>query len=115
VSSGDIGLLPRDASDGAVANYFALDTSRFMYDLLQASDYRRRVREMIPLELQMALRAGCSDVRNEAQQIVGFMEQCDSTSTMPHWLAQQMRYARIHGFVQSFSTNTQTPIRRTPI
>jgi len=77
VSSGDIGLLPREASDGAVANYFALDTSRFMYDLLQASDYRRRVREIIPLEVQMALRAGCSDVRNEAQQIVGFMEQCE--------------------------------------
>jgi len=77
VSSGDIGLLPRAASDGAVANYFVLDTSRLMYDLLQASDYRRRVREIIPLEVQMALRAGCSDVRNEAQQIVGFMERCE--------------------------------------
>ncbi len=76
VSSGDIGLLPGEASNGAVASYFVLDTSRFMYELLQASDYRRRVREIIPLEVQMALRAGCSDVRNEAQQIVGFMEQC---------------------------------------
>ena len=68
VSSGDIGLLPGEASNGAVASYFVLDTSRFMYELLQASDYRRRVREIIPLEAQMALRAGCSDVRNEAQQ-----------------------------------------------
>jgi len=74
VSSGDIGLLPRQGVE--VASYYALDTSRFMYEALQRSDYRRRVRRVIPLEIQMSLRAGCSDIRNEAQQIVGFMEQC---------------------------------------
>jgi hypothetical protein len=45
-------------------------------DQLNNSDYRREVRQIIPLEVQMAIRAGCSDVRNEAQQITGFMEQC---------------------------------------
>jgi hypothetical protein len=76
VSSGDIGLLSRQAVDSGIAAYFAGDTSRFMFDILSNSVYRREVRQIIPLEIQMALRAGCSDVRNEAQQIVGFMEQC---------------------------------------
>jgi hypothetical protein len=34
------------------------------------------VRTIIPLELQQALRLGCSDVRDDAQQIVGFMPDC---------------------------------------
>lgn len=77
VSSGDIGLLPQDAVDGGVSNYYAADTSRFIYDIMQQSPYRIRVRQIIPMQVQMALRAGCSDVRNEAQQITGFMDQCE--------------------------------------
>lgn len=76
VSSGDIGLLSRQAVDGGIADYYASDTSRLMLDSLLNSGYRREVRQIIPLEVQMAIRAGCSDVRNESQQIVGFMEQC---------------------------------------
>jgi hypothetical protein len=75
VSSGDIGLLPREAV-GGIAAYYARDGSQFITEILQRSDYRRRVREIIPLEIQMAMRAGCGDVRNEAGQIVGFMDQC---------------------------------------
>lgn len=77
VSSGDIGLLPHGAVDSGMTNYYGLDTAKFVYDILQRSDYRRRVRQIIPLEVQMAMRAGCSDIRNDAQQIVGFMEECD--------------------------------------
>jgi hypothetical protein len=75
VSSGDIGLLPREAV-GDIAAYYARDSSQFVGDILQRTDYRRRVREIIPLQIQMAIRAGCSDVRNEMGQIVGFVEQC---------------------------------------
>jgi hypothetical protein len=76
VSSGDIGLLSRQAVDSGIADYYASDTSLLMLDSLNNSGYRRAVRQIIPLEVQMAIRAGCSDVRDEAQQIVGFMEQC---------------------------------------
>jgi hypothetical protein len=77
VSSGDIGLLPPEAVDSGMINYFGLDTSRFVYEILQRSEYRSRVRQIIPLEIQMAMRRGCSDIRDDAQQIVGFMEHCD--------------------------------------
>jgi hypothetical protein len=76
VSSGDTGLLPRAAIDSGIADYFAGDTARLTYDVAIASAYRRRVRTIIPLALQKALRAGCSDIRDEAQVIVGFMADC---------------------------------------
>ena len=76
VSSGDTGLLPRAAIDSGIADYFAGDSVRLSYDVDIASAYRRRVRTIIPLELQKALRAGCSDIRDEAQVIVGFMPDC---------------------------------------
>ena len=75
VSSGDTGLLPRNAAS-RVAEYFAFDTARSSFEGLQQSAYRHRVRTVIALAVQKALRAGCSDVRNEAQQITGFMPGC---------------------------------------
>ena len=76
VSSGDTGLLPRAALEGGVTDYYASDTARFVFDSLSDSAYRHRVRTIIPLDLQKALREGCSDVRNETQEIVGFMAEC---------------------------------------
>lgn len=75
VSSGDTGLLPRNVARGA-AEYFAFDTARSSFEVLSASRYRLRVRTIMSLAVQKALRAGCSDVRNEAQQITGFMPAC---------------------------------------
>jgi hypothetical protein len=75
VSSGDTGLLPRDVARSA-AEYFAFDTARNILELLDESTYRHSVRTLIPLPVQQALRAGCSDLRNEAQQITGFMPHC---------------------------------------
>ena len=79
VSSGDTALLPRDAATGA-ADYFAFDTSRNVMDILNQSAYRHRVRTVIPLNLQKDLRAGCSDTRDEFQQITGFMPNCTLTT-----------------------------------
>jgi hypothetical protein len=76
VSSGNTGLLPREAAT-SVAEYFAFDTARDSLGVLSDSAYRHRVRTLIPLPVQKALRAGCSDVRNETQQITGFMPGCD--------------------------------------
>jgi hypothetical protein len=75
VSSGDTGLLPRQGV-APVADYFAYDTQRDAYEYLAESAYRLRVRSIIPLGVQKALRAGCSDARDGAQQIRGFMAQC---------------------------------------
>ena len=75
VSSGDIGLLPRDAASLAAA-YYAFDTSNDVYTQLLQSAYRHRVRDLIPLAVQKAMRAGCSDVRSAEQAITGFMPDC---------------------------------------
>ena len=76
VSSGDTGLLPRAALESGVTDYYAGDTARLVYESVADSAYRHRVRTVIPLDIQKALRAGCSDVRNETQEIVGFMADC---------------------------------------
>jgi hypothetical protein len=76
VSSGDTGLLPDDAVRSSVADYFADDSARIVLESLSDTAYRHVVRTIIPLELQKAMRAGCSDIRNEAQEIVGFMSEC---------------------------------------
>jgi hypothetical protein len=76
VSSGDTGLLPRAALTSGVTDYYAVDSARLVFESVSNSAYRHRVRTVIPLEIQKALREGCSDVRNELQQIVGFMTDC---------------------------------------
>ena len=75
VSSGDTGLLPREAASHA-AEYFAFDTARDQLGILGNSAYRHHVRTIVPLPLQKALRKGCSDIRDEVQQITGFMADC---------------------------------------
>jgi len=75
VSSGDTGLLPRAAARAA-AEYFASDAARTTFDRLSVSPYRRNVRRLMPLPVQHALRAGCGDVRDAEQRIVGFMPDC---------------------------------------
>ena len=75
VSSGDTGLLPRGVAVSA-AEYFAYDSANNVRDILSHSAYRYRVRTLMPLGLQKALRAGCSDVRDENQNITGFKADC---------------------------------------
>ena len=75
VSSGDTGLLPRGVAVSA-ADYFGYDSANNVRDILSHSAYRYRVRTLMPLGLQKALRAGCSDVRDENQNITGFKADC---------------------------------------
>lgn len=75
VSSGHLALLPPEAARSA-AEYFAFDVARNNLDVLAESAYRHRVRSIVPLAMQQALRAGCSDVRDNLEQIIGFMPDC---------------------------------------
>ena len=75
VSSGHTALLPIAVANSA-GEYFAFDTARNVLDILNESAYRHRVRALMPLSLQKALREPCSDLRDDLQQITGFMTDC---------------------------------------
>ncbi|MEM1260850.1 MAG: hypothetical protein AAGH76_00495 [Pseudomonadota bacterium] len=78
VSAGHLGLLPQAAFDQGIANYYSIaganDTSTY---LLESSDYRKAVRTVIPLAVQLAIREHCSDEMNENGFIVGFVGDCN--------------------------------------
>ena len=77
VSSGHLGLLPAGAADSGLSQYYAFDTAQDVYRAGLNSAYRQTVRQIIPITTQVAMRAGCSDVRNERGNIVGFAKNCD--------------------------------------
>ena len=76
VSSGHLGLLPARAVESGLSKYFAFDTALDTYDTGRASDYRKTVREIIPLAMQIAMHKTCSDVRDAHGNITGFAEHC---------------------------------------
>ena len=76
VSSGHLELLSDDML-AHLAEYFAFDFAGDAYQFLAESDYRQRVRRLIPIQIQQAIRQGCSDERDAAAVIIGFMPDCD--------------------------------------
>lgn len=76
VSSGHLGLLPAGAVESGLSQYYAFDTSRDVYSMGLASAYRQTVRKIIPMSMQIAMRQGCSDVRDKQGSIVGFAAIC---------------------------------------
>ncbi|MEZ5960049.1 MAG: hypothetical protein R3C30_06425 [Hyphomonadaceae bacterium] len=76
VSSGDIGLLPRDAIS-ALGDYFSDNPALRAAELMSHSSYRSRVRTTIPHDVQTAIRDRCGDVRNERGDITGVRDDCD--------------------------------------
>ena len=76
VSSGHLGLLPAGAAEAGLSQYYAFDTAQDVYRLGMASSYRQTVRKIIPLGMQIAMREGCSDVRNERGNPIGFEATC---------------------------------------
>jgi hypothetical protein len=99
VSSGHTALLQREVARSA-ADYFALDAARNVLDILNNSAYRHRVRALIPLDVQKALRSGCSDVRDDLQQITGFVADC-SLDVAPGVLAATAAALRADPTVQT--------------
>ena len=77
VSSGHLGLLPPGAAESGLSQYYAFDTAQDLYRMGLNSGYRQTVRQIIPMTVQIAMRAGCSDVRDQRGNIVGFAKNCD--------------------------------------
>ncbi len=77
VSSGHLGLLPARAVESGLSKYFAFDTALDTYNTGRDSGYRKTVREVIPLDMQIAIHKTCSDVRDARGNITSFAEYCD--------------------------------------
>jgi len=77
VSSGHLGLLPAGAVESGLSQYYAFDTAQDIYRAGLNSAYRQTVRQIIPMTMQIAMRAGCSDERDQRGNIVGFVKTCD--------------------------------------
>lgn len=75
VSGGHADLLPPGVA-AATGEYFAFDSVIRYLDVLMHSAYRQRVRMLIPIPLQKALRAGCSDAGAGVQTVDGFAADC---------------------------------------
>ncbi|XUU61246.1 hypothetical protein ACRAQ6_02950 [Erythrobacter sp. HA6-11] len=82
VSSGDLDLLPQQSLHNGLADYYRFDpSSDSSFAFLQDSPYRRLVRSVIPLKVQLDLRDNCSDVLDELNYVVGFQETCNLTAS----------------------------------
>jgi hypothetical protein len=60
-----------------LGRYYSDGHAEIVLSTLGQSAYRRRVRSLIPHEVQRAIRERCSDVRDEREFIVGFSQDCD--------------------------------------
>ena len=80
VSGGHLDLLPQGVIEAGLAQYYAYDIAQDVYRSGIDSDYRRTVRRIIPMNIQMEMRASCSDVRDAIGNIVGFVEDCTFTA-----------------------------------
>ncbi len=95
VSSGNTALPPRDAARYA-GEYFSIDISAETWDTLAQSDYRHRVRTILPIQVQNALRAGCGDIpdpNTSGQALFRFTPDCklDLSPPMIAATAQALR------------------------
>lgn len=77
VSTGNLGLLPASARQAGIIEYYAYDNSLVARQAVVASPYRLRVRSTLPHDVQVAIRATCSDLFNDTFVRIGFNENCD--------------------------------------
>jgi hypothetical protein len=94
VSAGDTRLLPRGAIESGLGDYFGNDATRDILEEMRQTSYRQRVRRLIPHHVQEAIRAHCGDARNEAQEIVGFREDCSLGLDPPSLQSSAQRLLR---------------------
>ncbi len=77
VSSGHLGLLSNSINSG-LTDYYRYDQANIVTEqFLQDSPYRRLVRSIIPLSIQLEIRAGCSDTTDEVGIVTGFVQECE--------------------------------------
>ena len=77
VSSGHLALLPAGAVESGLSQYYASGFAEDVYHMGLASAYRQTVRSIIPVSMQIAMRATCSDVRDPWGNFVAFVEHCE--------------------------------------
>ncbi len=77
VFSGSLGLIPAAAQQAGIIEYFRYDNSLAMREAVRASPYRLRVRRLLPHDVQVAIRATCSDIFNDKFERIGFNESCE--------------------------------------
>ncbi|MCW8870649.1 MAG: DUF6090 family protein [Proteobacteria bacterium] len=78
VSSGHLGLIPDAALNEGLLDYYSFsETTNASYEALRASIYRNTIRSIIPLAVQKAIRAGCSDKLDERLIVIGFVDNCE--------------------------------------
>ena len=94
VSSGHLGLLPKGAVEGGLAGYYSFNVGEDIYKNLNASVYRRVVRDIIPITVQEAIRAGCSDRLSSIGYPIGFRKTCklDVEPALLRSTAQALRH-----------------------
>ena len=63
--------------ESGLSQYYAFDNAQDIYRMGLSSAYRQTVRQIIPMTMQIAMRAGCSDVRDQRGNIIGFARNCD--------------------------------------
>ncbi len=77
VSSGHLKLLPAGAVEGGLGDYYKFSERQTASGDIRTSDYRKVVRSLIPLSVQLAIRQGCSDTYDEMHITTGFKADCD--------------------------------------
>jgi hypothetical protein len=77
VSSGHLDLLPARAVESGLSQYYASGFAQDVYHMGLDSAYRQTVRSIIPVSMQIAMRATCSDVRDPWGNVVAFVEHCE--------------------------------------
>ncbi|MEO5596812.1 MAG: hypothetical protein ABIQ97_06650 [Lysobacteraceae bacterium] len=77
VSSGHLDLLPAGAVESGLSQYYAFDTAQDIYRMGFDSAYRQTVRSIMPMRMQIAMRATCSDALDKMSAISGFVEHCE--------------------------------------
>jgi hypothetical protein len=77
VSSGHLEILPAVPLESGLADYYRFVEANLVADnLLQTTPYRRTLRSVVPLPVQLAMREGCSDATDEINVITGFVAEC---------------------------------------
>jgi hypothetical protein len=76
VSSGEVGILPSSIDLGDISMFFNFDVSLDTKNAIERSPYRQRIRRLMPHAAQKAIRAGCSDVTDDINNVIAFKPDC---------------------------------------
>jgi hypothetical protein len=76
VSSGELGILPASIDLVDASMFFNFDVSLDTKNAIERSAYRQRVRRAMPHAVQKAIRAGCSDITDDINNVIAFKPDC---------------------------------------